>query len=317
MVTRNLNILVMVHIPVAKQESFRHLYKYLRTPSFFSKATTHFYPNPPNRYLVLDKDNFHPRVLEGSDLARCKVVRTDTRFCPAMSYQLNSAPSTCLTALHSGDSLGVLAKCPVSLVDENYVYVASLGFGKYSVYSRNETKARVFCGTHSIDPVTISGLAMLTVRKDCRVVGESFILEPVVDFESVQQVLDSIPVTFGSDQNFTSALDWGKETGMITSLPDETGQTMNDIASSWNNDKLKVTREWSIITYIGIAIGVLAGTFVCCCMGKECWHCYQRRQDRRGLANLIREQVEMRPMISQPQPAYPTLNPLAPAASTT
>ena len=25
---------------------------------------------------------------------------------------------------------------------------------------------------------------------------------------------------------------------MITSLPDETGQTMNDIASSWNNDKL-------------------------------------------------------------------------------
>ena len=50
---------------------------------------------------------------------------------------------------------------------------------KYSVYSRNETKARVFC---SIDPVTISGLAMLTVGKDCRVVGESFILEPVVDF---------------------------------------------------------------------------------------------------------------------------------------
>ena len=317
MVTRNLNILVMVHIPVAKQESFRYFYKYVRTPLSFSKATTHFFPNPPNRYLVLDKDNSHPRVLEGSKLARCKVVRTDTLFCPAMSYQLNSAPSTCLTALHSGDSLGVLARCPVSLVEENYVYVASLGFGKYSVNSRNETKARVIGGTHSIDPVTFSGLAMVTGRKDCRVVGEYNILEPVVDFESVQQVLDSIPVTFGSDQNFTSALDWGKETGMVTSLPDETGQTMNDIASSWNNDKRKATREWSIITYIGIVIGVLAGTFVCCCVEKECWHCYQRRQDWRGLATLIREQVEMRPMISQPQPAYPTLNPSAPAASTT
>ena len=147
--------------------------------------------------------------------------------------------------------------------------------------------------------------------------GESFILEPVVDFESVQQVLDSIPVTFGTDQNFTSALDWGKETGMVSSLPDESGQTMNEIASSWNNDKLKVNREWSIITYIGLAIGVLAGTFICCCVGKECWHCYQQRQDRRGLANLIREQVEMRRMISQPQPAYPTLNPWAPAASAT
>ena len=158
-VTRNLNILVMVHIPVAKQESFRHLYKYVRTPFSFSKATTHFFPNPPNRYLMLDKDNSHPRVLDGSELGRCKAVRTDTRFCPAMSYQLNLAPATCLTSLHSGDSLGFLAKCPVSLVDEGFVYVASLGFGRYSVYTRNETKARIFCGTHSIDPITISGLA--------------------------------------------------------------------------------------------------------------------------------------------------------------
>ena len=205
-VMRNLNILVMVHIPVAKLESFQHLYRYVRTPLAFSKATTHFFPNPPNHYLVLDKDNSHPRVLEESELMRCKVVRTATRFCPAMSYQLNSAPSTCLTALHSGDSLGVLAKRPISLVDENYV--SGLGFGKYSVYSHNATKAGVLCGTHSIDPITISGLATVTVRKDCRVVGESFILEPVVDFESVQQVLDSIPVTFGTDQNFTSALDW-------------------------------------------------------------------------------------------------------------
>ena len=103
----------------------------------------------------------------------------------------------------------------------------------------------------------------------------------------------------------------------MTALPDDSGQTMNDIASSWSNDKLKVDREWSIITYIGIAIGILAGTFLCCCVSIECWHCYQRRQDRRGLATLIREQVEMRPMISSPQPRYPALNPTTPAASST
>ena len=54
---------------------------------------------------------------------------------------------------------------------------------------------------------------------------------------------------------------------MVSSLPDESGQTMNEIASSWNNDKLKVNMEWSIITYIGLAIGVLAGTFIFCCVG--------------------------------------------------
>ena len=111
-VTRNLNILIMVHIPVAKLELFRHLYKYVRTPLAFSNTTTHFFPNPPNKYLVHDKDNAHPRVLDETDLTRCKVVRTDTRFCPAMSYQLNSAPSTCMTLLRSGDSLGVLGKHP-------------------------------------------------------------------------------------------------------------------------------------------------------------------------------------------------------------
>ena len=175
----------------------------------------------------------------------------------------------------------------------------------------------MFCGSHSVDPITLTGLVTVEVRKDCRVVGESFILEPVVDFESVQQVLDSIPVTFGADQNFTSALNWGKDTGLVSSLPDESGQTMNEIASSWSNDKLKVEREWSLITYIGLAVEVLAGTFICCCLGKECWHCYQRRQDRRSLAKLTWEQVEMRPMISQPQPACPSLNPTAPAASAT
>lgn len=99
-VTRNLNILIMVHIPVVKLQLFRHLCKYMRTPLAFTKLAPHFFPNPPNKYLVLDKDNAHPRVFDESDLKRCKVVRTDTRFCPALSYQINWAPSTCLTSLH-------------------------------------------------------------------------------------------------------------------------------------------------------------------------------------------------------------------------
>ena len=123
------------------------------------------------------------------------------------------------------------------------MYVSGLGFGKYSVYTRNTTKARVFCGWHYIDPITLTDLVTVEVRKDCRVAGESFILELVVDFELVQQVLDSIPVTFGADQNFTSAFNWGKETGLVSSLPDKSGQTMNEIASSWSNDKLKVSKS--------------------------------------------------------------------------
>lgn len=59
-VTRNLDILIMVHVPVAKLESFRHLYKYVRKPLAFSKTATYFFPNPPNKYFMPDKDNSHP-----------------------------------------------------------------------------------------------------------------------------------------------------------------------------------------------------------------------------------------------------------------
>ena len=99
--------------------------------------------------------------------------------------------------------MGVLELCPVSLVDESFVYVASLGFGRYSLYTQTEQKARVFCGTSSIKTVSFEGLVAVQVWKDCRVVGESFVLEPVVDFTSVQQLLGSIPVQFGPEQNMT------------------------------------------------------------------------------------------------------------------
>ena len=206
-VTRSLDIMVVVHIPVAKTSSYRQLYQYVRTSLAFDKGTTHFFPNPPESYLLLDKDNSNPRVLEEDDLSQCKEVRAEERFCPGLSYVLNDSPPTCLTNLHQGNSAGVLALCPVSLVNESFVYVASLGFGRYSLYTQTEQKARVFCGSSSIKTVSFRDLVAVQVRKDCRVVGESFVLEPVVDFTSVQQLLDSIPVQFGPEYNMSGVLD--------------------------------------------------------------------------------------------------------------
>lgn len=97
-VTRKLDILIMVYVPIAKLESFRHLYKYLRTPLAFTKTSTHFFPNPSYKYLMLDKDNSHPQVLEESELARCKVVRTGfvllCRFSSTLRHLLVSLPFT-------------------------------------------------------------------------------------------------------------------------------------------------------------------------------------------------------------------------------
>ena len=92
-VTRALDIMVVVvHIPVAKASSNRQLCQYVRTPLAFDKGTTHFFPNPPESYLLLDKDNSNPRVLEEDELAKCKKVRAEERFCPGLSYVLNDSP---------------------------------------------------------------------------------------------------------------------------------------------------------------------------------------------------------------------------------
>ena len=95
-VTRTLDIMVMVHIPVAKASSYRQLYQYVRTPLAFDKGLMDFFPNPPESHLLLDK-NSNPRVLREEDLSKCKKVRSEDRFCPGLLYVLNSLPPTCLT----------------------------------------------------------------------------------------------------------------------------------------------------------------------------------------------------------------------------
>ena len=189
--------------------------------------------------------------------------------------------------------MGVLALCPVSL--ESFMYVARLGFGRYSLYTQTEQKARVFCGT--IKTVSFEGLVAVQVRKDCRVVGESFLLEPVVDFTSVQQLPDSIPVQFGPEQNMTKVLDWGKDQGMVSSIPDSTGHTMADLAQSWDNSLLEESNHWSFIIYVGLVCGGFIVLVVFFCVSKDCWQCYVRRRERAGLVAMICDQmsVEMGP----------------------
>ena len=154
------------------------------------------------------------------------------------------------------------------------MYVLSLGLGKYSLYTHIEQKTRVFCGTNSIETVVLKGLISVDVCKDCRVVGESFVLEPVVDFTSVQQLLDSILVQFGPDLNKTEALDWGKDHGLVSSILDPTGNDMADLAQSWDNSLLAESNHWSFITHVGLVCGGFIVLVVSFCIAKECWQCY-------------------------------------------
>ena len=140
----------------------------------------------------------------------------------------------------------------------------------------------------------------------------AFVLEPVVDFTSVHQFLDSIPVQFGPD--LTEALDLGKDRGLVSSIPDSTRNTMADLAQSWDNTLLEESNHRSFITYVGLVCGGFKVLVIRFCIIKECWQCYVWRKEMAGLLAMIRDQMtmEMRPMLSGGW-AHPDLAQTAPA----
>ena len=114
----------------------------------------------------------------------------------------------------------------------------------------------------------MAGLKRVTVSRDCRLIGEEFILEPVVDYTVTSKSLDSVPLTFESDQNLSLVEDWGKERGLLNSREEEDGETMADIAKQWNITKLEETKDYTFMQYVGIAFGALVGTLFTFCVAR-------------------------------------------------
>lgn len=125
-VKQNLDIIVIVHLPIGQADSYRHLYEYVKTLLAFLNASTQFFPNPVSHHLLMDQDNTNPRVFTETELAACESVKDYIRFCTGQSFKLMSSPPSCLVSLHQGDTTGVINECPITLLDEKYVYVAGL-----------------------------------------------------------------------------------------------------------------------------------------------------------------------------------------------
>ena len=168
--------MIMVHLPIGQANSYRHLYGYVKTPLAFSNNSTHFFPSPVPHHLLMDKDNTNPIVISETELAACKSIKDYIRFCPGKSLQLMSLPPSCQVSLHQGDTTGVINECPITLLDESFVYVESLGFGEYSFYS--ESPVTALCGDVAKATKKLVGLKKVSMRRYCY---EVFQLYNIVD----------------------------------------------------------------------------------------------------------------------------------------
>lgn len=68
-ITRDLNIHIMLHVPIGRSSSFRKVFQYIPTP--LTDDTEHFMVDPRNPYLLLDKKMVNTRL-------RCQLRRWES-----------------------------------------------------------------------------------------------------------------------------------------------------------------------------------------------------------------------------------------------
>ena len=303
-ITRDLSIHIMSHLPIGRSSSFRKVFRYILTPLTFGDDTEHFMVGPRNPYLLLDKNGQHPTEMSTEEMSECESVNHYEKYCPARSVIVNRAPPSCLSSLHSGDCDHVLKLCPVVLVDDKFPYVASLAFGVFTVYTKPKLMTNVYCGEEQVATHELQGLSRIMLRRDCCLAHDDFALEPTIDFGDQDNELSEITLTFDNDLNMSQVLEWGSKNGLLRQSDQGNWLTMLEVAGRWNHDQFDELRCWTFQIIIGVAGASIMGLVVCCFCTRECWNMYMRAKQRRAMSSSIREQVreygmEMRNLLSR------------------
>ena len=197
------------------------------------------------------------------------------------------------------------------VMSANFMPMAS--FGEFTVYSRQPLTARVFCQDQPKSSVAFVDLSRVSLRRDCRVVHEDFVLEPSVDFSAQDYLLAAIPMALSDDLNDTlvDVLEWGEVSGELHSYKNAnvgTGLTMAEVSQSWTQERLRENNHWTwrgALMAGGVAMFLL---IICCCCSRECWNAYQRHRQRQALGATIRSEVsqEMKDLLAKnPDPTAP------------
>ena len=76
-ITRDLNIHIMLHVPIGRSNSFRKVFRYIPTPLTFGDDTKHFMVDSRNPYLLLNKNGQHPD---------CRLVHDDFVLEPTIDF---------------------------------------------------------------------------------------------------------------------------------------------------------------------------------------------------------------------------------------
>ena len=96
-ISAELDVAVMVHIPIARKDSYIYFYRYVSTPMMAPENKFRMLAMPRNKLLGINRDSHVAWEVSEESFQRCKSVGNGPRYCPSKSIQLTETVNTCLT----------------------------------------------------------------------------------------------------------------------------------------------------------------------------------------------------------------------------
>ena len=112
-ISPELEVAVMVHIPVAKRSSCMYLYKFISTPLMAPEGEFRLLVFPKNQMLSINWVTHVAREVSSEEYQKCGSIGNGPRYCPSLSVQMKETQSTCLTGLYGNEMGLVVDTCPV------------------------------------------------------------------------------------------------------------------------------------------------------------------------------------------------------------
>ena len=145
-VSPELEIAVMVHLPVAQRTSYMYLYRYVSTPLMAPEGIYRILVFPAIRMLSINRESHVAREVSPEEFSQCQAIGNGPRYCPSLSVQLKETQSTCLTRLYGNEMGLVVDTCAILHINESQMYAVALSPQHYSVFMPQEATGRVTCG---------------------------------------------------------------------------------------------------------------------------------------------------------------------------
>ena len=208
-ISSELVIAAMVHIPVAQRNSYMYMYNYIPTPLSAPNGKYHILVYPRNMLLSINRETHVAREVSNREYGQCKRVGNGPKYCPSLSVEMKETLNTCLTGLYGNDMEVVVGTCPILHLNGSQAYAVALSPQHYSVYLPQEQTGRVTCGTEFLGSVNVpAGLREVAVDPLCKVVTPKLTLEPKLRMAPHEVRFDQIKLNLTTLDAFSEPIEW-------------------------------------------------------------------------------------------------------------